>query len=367
MYKSIRDMMLFHTRQFTEPRMIIQQARAFLDFAAANAGKQTPYSLLLRGELERLKVQSDAYLYHDHLEHNNIPVYFHEFMHHAGEKGLRYLADAAFHTMTPSEFGPEVQQTLRNLSDKIVGMEQYMDFLRNRSFRSTLLCRREVQLTRKIDVSSIQKFQFASALQPNPEPDPSMQPGLHSFKHPSGSELRTGESLMVAVLEYFAENWPTWKPLDHVVKGVREKVLKSAAATKPEVSDTTVGSFVLQLFQQGLVELHVIPPAFTTKVSTRPTASALARTQIKERLELTNLRHERVVLPDVFRHIASQCDGTKDKAQLAVLVEAAVKEGTLTMREGKALPEPGPERTKYLQNIVESALKYLSRAALLSA
>ena len=47
--------------------------------------------------------------------------------------------------MLPSQFSPEAQQTLRSIAPEQVQLEQYMDFLRNRMFRQSLLVRPEVR------------------------------------------------------------------------------------------------------------------------------------------------------------------------------------------------------------------------------
>ena len=54
-------------------------------------------------------------------------------------KGLRFLGEADFVVMLPSSFSQEAQQTLRNIAPEQVQLEQYMDFLRNRMFRQSLL------------------------------------------------------------------------------------------------------------------------------------------------------------------------------------------------------------------------------------
>ena len=41
---------------------------------------------------------------------------------------------------------PEIEKTLRHISPDMLRMEQYMDFLRNRMFRQTLLCHDHLRL-----------------------------------------------------------------------------------------------------------------------------------------------------------------------------------------------------------------------------
>ena len=76
----IRDMMRYHSGRFNTPQLRTQQARALLDFLSQSVKQDgSAYSLLLKQELETLKHQADHYLYHEHLEENNEPLYFHQF------------------------------------------------------------------------------------------------------------------------------------------------------------------------------------------------------------------------------------------------------------------------------------------------
>lgn len=51
-----------------------------------------------------MREQSDSYLYHEHLEEINEPLYFHQFIQQVENAGLQYLADTNFATMLASSF-----------------------------------------------------------------------------------------------------------------------------------------------------------------------------------------------------------------------------------------------------------------------
>jgi len=56
------------------------------------------------------------------------------------------------------------QETLAKLAGDFIRMEQYLDFLRNRAFRRTILCRREVAIRRELDAADITKLSLASEM-----------------------------------------------------------------------------------------------------------------------------------------------------------------------------------------------------------
>jgi len=63
---------------------------------------------------------------------------------------LQYPAEADFSTMLTAQFAPAVAQTLEQISPNIIQLEQYMDFVRNRLFRQTLLCHKNLKLNRAL-------------------------------------------------------------------------------------------------------------------------------------------------------------------------------------------------------------------------
>src|SRR5262245_53256894 len=136
----VREMMRYHTRNLTDPRACTAQARELLGFLveAVPAG-QGAYAGLLREEQERLAQAKDSYIFHEHLEENNDPVYFHQFAQRAEQAGLQYLGEADVGSMFVRRIPPAVQATLAKLGGDVIGREQYLDFFTNRMFRQTLL------------------------------------------------------------------------------------------------------------------------------------------------------------------------------------------------------------------------------------
>ncbi|MGV8073237.1 MAG: methyltransferase regulatory domain-containing protein [Syntrophobacteraceae bacterium] len=137
----IRDMMPFHANQFTDPGQRIEQAKAFMDFPGlAIPADGSPRGLLVCEELNELRSHEDSYLFHEYLGKVNVPVYFNQFVERAGQHGFQCLAEAEFSAMFMNRFPKETAETLERISQDLIRTEQYMDFIRNRRFRQTLLC-----------------------------------------------------------------------------------------------------------------------------------------------------------------------------------------------------------------------------------
>jgi len=120
---------------------------------------------MLKQNLDLIRRQTDSYLLHDHLEEVNDPVYFYQFVERAGRHGLQYLGESEFATMLTNMYPKEVTETLQRIAKDIVRMEQYMDFLRNRTFRQTLLCRSDLTLKRNVTPQNMTAFRKRTAVQ----------------------------------------------------------------------------------------------------------------------------------------------------------------------------------------------------------
>ena len=162
----VREMMLYHSGPLPDAGAKVSQSRALLEFLAQNVPAETPYGMFLRQELEVIRREPDAYVFHEHLEEMNEPVYFNQFAAAAGRHGLQYLAEANFSTMLISNFKPHVGETLRRIAPDVVRMEQYIDFLRNRTFRQTLLIHEGVAINRNLDAQVLKGLYVASPARP---------------------------------------------------------------------------------------------------------------------------------------------------------------------------------------------------------
>ena len=79
--KIVRDLMKYHAARFDDPATKVQQARSIVSFMAkASAGLDSNLSRILAEEAEDLTEAADYYLFHEHLEDYNQPLYFHEFV-----------------------------------------------------------------------------------------------------------------------------------------------------------------------------------------------------------------------------------------------------------------------------------------------
>jgi len=371
----IRDMMRYHSLRFKEPGTRIAQARALLDFIAKSVGTSAdnPYSVLLKVETEFLKNSEDWYLYHEHLEEINAPIYFYQFAERAQKHGLRFLGESMVRQMVPGNYPKEVEEVLQRLAPDIVFMEQYMDFLRNRMFRQTLLCLPQQTPQYALNPDRLQGLHVASSLKPeNKEPDVKSST-QETFKMPnSPANVQITDPLCKNAMMALVERFPASISFDELCLEARKRL--NPLMTPDEVTKTRdrnmIGRMILQFYMSlvdRLVELRKIPVPVYTKVGERPTTTPLTRAQANGARGATNLKHELGNLGEFERQILRHLDGKHDKAKLTDMLVEMVTTGVLNAhKDGVKVTEPAEIR-KLISPALDEALNRFAQFSFLIA
>ena len=364
----VRDMMVYHTASFTGVAPKVAQARGLLDFLARSAPAETPYGMLVRQEAESLRKQPDSYLFHEHLEEHNQAFYFHEFADLAARHGLVYLGEADLNDMLVSSFPPEVAQTLQRVATDIIRMEQYMDFVRNRLFRQTLLVHNGARIQRNLNGRLLPGLLVNSAALPESDRPVLAEGANEMFKTPAGAKHRIFDALTKSALVIMGEQWPRCFAFGELYQLSRARLRQEIGdAPIPNDDQQSFGDRMLQGYAARVVELRVAAPRLAFTPSERPVGSPLARFQLQNRSSVTNLRHEPIELPELPRQMLLLLDGTRDVEALISDLVKLVQAGKLGVREfpGGPMVTDAARLDRMLRGLVPDNLNSLLRASLL--
>jgi methyltransferase-like protein len=306
----------------------------------ATQTQPSAYGQLLQAELELLRRCDDSYLFHEHLEEVNEPTYFHEFMEQAMTRGLQFLAEAELGSMVLSGFPPEIESTLRTMSANIIHLEQYCDFLRNRTFRQTLLCKQDTAVNYCLEVERLRGLYVASPARPlTSEPD-LLSTTEERFTSPRGATVKSVDPLAKAALVHLAAIWPRAVLFDDLCAAARARLNASSGNTATELETredvAMLGQCLLTCYLAGpddLVYLSTSSPRFVPDASARPLASPLARLQAAVANRATNLRHQTVPLDDLSREVLLRLDGEHDHTALLDDLKQTQRQGPLALSQ----------------------------------
>jgi SAM-dependent methyltransferase len=360
-----REMMLYHAGSFAEPAERVRQARAFLQFLADSAHRGAGHLDLLRDEVTRLQKAPDFYLFHEHLEELNRPLYFHEFAKRLSDVGLQYLAEATPTAIRPGEFRPEVEETVRALAHDPISFQQYLDFLRNRTFRETLVCRGDLPVRHTPVVEAVFGLQLSSQATPVGANPDLRSTAVEQFRMPVGPTLAASHPWVKTALVALAEPWPGTMPFEALIEQVRARLDLPAPPTPAERLD--FAGALVSCWTAGFVELHAQPPRLALHAGTRPVASPLARLEAARGPILTSLAHRPVQVPELARRVLLLLDGRHDRAALVgELARTLATEGVSLTHDGVAR-EGAAGEPQTLDAAVEQSLVLLGRAGVLLA
>jgi SAM-dependent methyltransferase len=277
--RMIREMGLWHARGAEDPLARAGAAQELFRFLAEHRVADDPYGTMLARELRRVVGRSLHTLVHDDLGDNTVAVWFSDFVAHARDHDLEFVGESELADLEDDRLPPGVEPAVRELAgDDRVAFEQYSDFLLGRKFRQTLLCREDRAVLDAPTPERMTALRWLSSAVP--------EGGV-----PSGLLPRA-----IAVLEGV---WPDTLAFEDL----REQLGVDAGK---------LSNALLHGFRSGVVEPHVDPPRWSQTPGELPRASALARLQAADAIDLTNLRHENVRMEeDAARRLLRLLDGTR--------------------------------------------------------
>lgn len=358
----VRDMMLFRGMQFNDPSTRLAQAKSLVEFVAkSSVNTDNPYRKLLQSEFDVLMRSDDYYLHHEHLEENNHPVYFHEFARRLAVNGLQYLGEAEFSTMVSTNFPPDVAKTLQDLgAHDILQMEQYMDYVRCRYFRQTLICHSAIKLNRQLRPALVRNLSLATAADPVPAETPPVTPAneTETFRTAGGRGITCKSVITKHALRTLRTQWPA---------SVKFGDLLAQCARLSDVSEDFLANEMLACMAAGVVEWRMTADPFTTDVPDVPATTPSARLQAAQGNQITNLREETVALDDIHRIVLRHLEGRQDHAALIdTLVRFMIAGGHQLRRENSNAPVTNPaEMHALMSDVMDKILKNLAVKALL--
>ena len=358
----LREMMLFHVRAYESPEERIEQARALTQFLLQGQLPAQEHRGWFKAELESVLEHHPRYLYHDHLGEINEPYYFTQFIERAAAHGLQYLSEADYFEMSAHMFPQPVQAVLGQLSGNRIQREQYLDFLKCRRFRQTLLCHAELPLRSEPDAADVTRFAVLSPARRTSE-EARLAPGITCvFQAANGFRCETDFPLGKAALSVLCPLCPTSLTFDDLLARSL-KALQNESISWSDDSEARVqlAGFLLKVYSVGLVDFRATQPQVATQVTEQPVASALARWQSLHGNSVTSLFHMTVQIEDeIGKSLLQWLDGTADRK---VLLE---KLWTFLNEKQALITDGGVESARTaLESQLDANLQKLARMGLL--
>jgi SAM-dependent methyltransferase len=357
----LRDMVLFHTRDCKEPMESVDAAKDLASLIASVPPANDLVQFLLQSESRRMMDMVPGHLFHDDLSEWNSAFYLVQFAGEAAHHGLQFLAEADFTEMQDRHLPPEAREKLRALAPDRVLREQYLDFLRGRRFRQTLLCRSGLPIRTDPDPECLGRLFFSSEAETDILPvDLSPEVDVN-FRGPRATTLDSRYPPGKAALAVLTGAWPRRLPFAELASSVRSRLAAAGIATD-DLSDSSLRKFLLEIHGAGIIDLHAHPTRQCLHPGIRPKASPVALWQAARGYFATSMRHVGYTFTkDPAIHLFRLLDGTRDRNDIVRDLLANPEARAALLETG--LPSDNPFAA--LTRVVDKEIDHLARLGML--
>lgn len=370
MRRSMREITRFHTGGIPKLADKVKQSRSILKFLADSVpGEDHAYGVMLRNELEFASKVNDRVVFHDYLADDQSALYFHEFAAQAEAHRLQYVCESTLADMLSTNFPEAVTSTLARV-DNIVAQEQYMDFLRNRMFRQTLLCPSAVRIRRKLAPEAVKSLAFQAAFNTNPR-KVDLAPGVTVvFSTAAGQQISTGDTFTKAVLSVLADHALRAVGFNELLEGARARsrpLIERPAADLAQQEETVLATNLLSLLTKGFIDIYAEAGSAGDTVPAKPKVSEFHRLQARTGTQITSRLNMAVPVDALGRVVLAHCDGSRSVAQLVDLVVREAQNGMLQVQQGKKPIRDAAKLRAALAPQVQAILATVARGGLFLA
>ncbi|UYV18413.1 class I SAM-dependent methyltransferase [Halomonas qaidamensis] len=371
----IRDAMLLRGAERVTPEEKLSYAMGMVDFLQQVSLDNSVLRKVLDENADHIRQGKASYLLHEFLEPCNQPMYFKDFMALAGEYGLGYLAEAEPNTMFLSNYASSIAEPLSKEVTHQEQLEQYLDFVRNRAFRQTLLVHKSQQakIRYALDAERLQKFYVAGVFFDHQITSDTRQPKTYTDWR--GGEVIPGSALEYAFMEALSKVYPATLNVDQLTAAL----IASGQLSTGQDARALALAFLETYVIRGHVRIrtHVASQMATVNAEAEADPATVKWQWHSGVIRhgngwATSPWHEMVALSPLAMVLAKLLETPVSFEQLKTATSVALEKGEISLlQDGKpshlTKDSKGPASTHYLQAALESMLRTYQRHGVLAA
>lgn len=335
--KTIRELMMYHVRNFEKTEDKVIQARLALDFVCESLqGADTPYAKFLQKMANDLKSKEDHYLRHEFLADENEPCYFYEFAGELAKHDLEYIGDTDYQRMNVRNLPKKAADLLSQIPD-IIRSEQYTDFIMNSQFRCSLICKKGNKINRNISPDTLKQFLFTANILGDEQYDDAriLSNEMLSFHKQldKNAKVSSANPEQKAIFATFIENK---LPLsyDEIINRTQSKFKN---LNKQAIEQSLAASLGQLIFSRH-IDFYSYSPIYVDKISAKPKIHDADLYRFKNHVPsrvcwLTSSMNRLCVVDNAFGCFLEFFDGNHTVDQIIDEIYKLIKNGTLTVSQ----------------------------------
>jgi len=351
-----RHAMQFQTELIDSPLEKVANGLRFVEFLSEASSPDPLYKSLLSEQLTYLEKKVPESIFHDDLGTFNQPFYFRQFVERIEGSGLQFVSELEPMSFFIDDLPLFAQTALEKVWDDTVRREQYLDFIRGRFFRSTLVCQRTANPSYRPIPENLSSLYFSSSSLPISSESSLTDNSSVAFSAPKDKEFQTDHPAIKSLLALLGSNWPRRFSFLEI------QAFLESGSVHSEIQLEVLQDAIVRLINASILEPRCFCPQVALSVSERPKVSDFARWQAGrgfatgKNLGVTNMHGSDIQIEvDLVRDLILLTDGTRDREGLA----AGIREHLALNPSDLAAVEP------HLEDMIDSNLEMLRRSALL--
>jgi len=210
-----------------------------------------------------------------------------------------------------------------------ISKEQYVDFLENRQFRMSILCKKGVQIDPELPEKKLEDFYFSCAAITRTK--------SITFEEGIAIEFESAEIVFLehsmlgkAALICLSEHYPETIDFKQLLKFI-QTLLAKHGFSQP-IDKYEVIKLLLHFAVKGLIEALPLSLPITVEIEDYSNISPLSRLELLEKkAEITSLRQDTTILNNpILTHFMPYLDGKHSRNDLIDILEMWAGEGKIT-------------------------------------
>lgn len=235
--EAIRELLAFRANNIEDPKERIRESALLLRLLHAGYGAHgdSPHAKSLTAVVESMQKSSSNAFLHDELGGIHDPCYFIQFADWASEWGMQYVAETDLGSMQLRGLPGEAAGILQELSPDFFETQQLIDFLVNRSGRTSLIARADAAIARDLSADALRPLEFSAALRYARIPDPSSD-ASPEFETPRQERIHLDDPRECSMVRRMLEPGGTLPRLDEL-----EACARAEGESRKGISQTLIG------------------------------------------------------------------------------------------------------------------------------
>lgn len=261
--EALRELLAFRAAGVADPQERLKQSALLLRLLHSGYAEHEGdcHAESLKKTVESMQRASANVFLHDELGLIHDPCYFLQFVEWAGEWGLQYLAETDLGAMALEGLPASAAPILHELAPGFLETQQLIDFLVNRSGRTSMLVRDDAPIARELDVNGLRDLAYSTALLPMTAAKPNEtglddatpDNGARSFQTLEGRVFEFNDPTQIAILARLVET-----PGDSVsYAGLAEAILR---ANEADLREVEISRALQAMISRGQVDPNWISP-----------------------------------------------------------------------------------------------------------